>query len=556
MLNRQTEGRLIKVSSPLKACTDAPDGGLCREVFKELKNPYFIGDDVALTQTTGWVDAWTSQPSVYAVAARRSADVVAAVNFARKNNLRLVVKGGGHSYLGTSSAPDSLLIWTRAMNNIALHDAFVAAGCGTVQEPQPAVSVAAGAIWMHTYAAVTTKAGRYVQGGGCGTVGVAGLIQGGGFGSYSKKFGIAASSLLEAEIVTADGAVRIANTCIHPDLFWALKGGGGGTFGVVTRVTLRTHELPALFGFVSMTIDASSTAAFRRLLARFLTLYAEDLHDPHWGEIVNVRPGNTLDIQMSFQGLDKPQAESLWQPFLRWVADAASDLRLANAPTIRVLPAMHRWDAAYIKQRAPTAILSDDRSGAPSENVFWSANLSEAGHFIHGFDSVWLPASLLRQGRREQLADALIAASRHSNVELHFQKGLAGGLEEVITAARQTAMNPAVLDAFVLAIVASEGRPAYPGLPGHEPDLAEARRNAGKIVEAIRELRKIAPGSGSYVAESSFFERDWQDSYWGANYPRLLSIKRKYDPGGLFFVHHGVGSEEWSPDGFTRLVRR
>ena len=76
------------------------------------------------------------------------------------------------------------------------------------------------------------------KGGGCMTVGVAGLILGGGFGSYSKGYSLAAASLIEAEIVTADGEVRIANACSNPDLFWALKGGGGG-FGVVTRVTLQ-----------------------------------------------------------------------------------------------------------------------------------------------------------------------------------------------------------------------------------------------------------------------------------------------------------------------------
>jgi len=112
-LNRDTQGRLIRVQSPLTVCQDAPDGAACRDLFKELKNPYFIGDTVGLTQTTGWIDAWTLQQSVYAVAAETTADVVAAVNFARQNNLRLVVRGGGHSYLGTSNAPDSLLIWTR-----------------------------------------------------------------------------------------------------------------------------------------------------------------------------------------------------------------------------------------------------------------------------------------------------------------------------------------------------------------------------------------------------------------------------------------------------------
>ena len=65
---------------------------------------------------------------------------------------------------------------------------------------------------------------------------------------------------------------------------------------------------------------------------------------------------------------------------------------------------------------------------------------------------------------------------------------------------------------------------------------------------------KLAPDAGCYFAESDFFEPDWQHSYWGSNYPRLLAAKDAYDPDGLFFVHHGVGSERWSADGFTRLT--
>ena len=555
-LSRQVSGRLIRVRPTWGVCEDAPDGAACRDVFRELKNPYFIGDDPSLTQTTGWVDAWTSQPSVYAVAAKTTADVVAAVNFARDNNLRLVVRGGGHSYLGTSNAPDSLMIWTRAMADITPHDAFVAQGCEGRQAGQPAVSVGAGAIWMHTYNEVTTKGGRYVQGGGCGTVGVAGLVQGGGFGSYSKNYGTAAASLLEAEIVTADGAVRIANACTNADLFWALKGGGGGSFGVVTRMTLRTHALPASFGFVATTIKASSNAAFRRLAGRLVSFSAENLLDPHWGEIVNVKPGNTLDIQMSFQGLDQEQAGAIWKPLLQWVAGAPEDFTFTMAPLIRAVPARRRWDPDFIRTYAPAAIRTDDRPGAPTDNIYWSANVSEAGHFIEGFESIWLPATLLQANRQGQLTDALLAAARHSTVEIHFQKGLAGATGEVAAAARDTATNPAVIDAFALAIIASEGPPAYPGLRGHEPNLAAARRNAGKVSEAMAELKKVAPDAGSYVAESSYFQTSWQKAYWGANYPRLLEIKKQCDPSGLFFVRHGVGSEDWSADGFTRLTSR
>ena len=72
------------------------------------------------------------------------------------------------------------------------------------------------------------------------------------------------------------------------------------------------------------------------------------------------------------------------------------------------------------------------------------------------------------------------------------------------------------------------------------------------IGNAMAELRKVAPERASYVSESNFFEKDWRRSYWGANYDRLLAVKRRYDPDGLFFVHHGVGSEDWSDDGFER----
>ena len=196
------------------------------EAARLLSNPFFLRDQAGLTQSSGWLDAWRSAPSAYVVRARNVGDVAAAVLFAAKHRLRLVVKGAGHSYLGGSNAPDSLLVWTRDMEEITLHDAFRPQGAHA--PPVPAVSMGAGCIWGHVYQAVTTQGGRYVQGGGCTTVGVAGLVQGGGFGSFSKRYGLAAASLLEAEIVTADGVVRTVNAAREPDLFWALKGGAAG----------------------------------------------------------------------------------------------------------------------------------------------------------------------------------------------------------------------------------------------------------------------------------------------------------------------------------------
>jgi hypothetical protein len=171
---------------------------------------------------------------------------------------------------------------------------------------------------------------------------------------------------------------------------------------------------------------------------------------------------------------------------------------------------------------------------------------------LRAFETLWLPASLLRSDQQQRLADGLYAASRHWGFEIQFDKGLAGAPEDALAASRDTATNPAVLTAFGLALIGSFGPPAYPGIPSYAPDLTEARGQATMIPNAMGELRKVVPEPAAYVSESNFFEKDWQSSYWGTNYERLCAIKRQYDPDGLFFVHHGVGSEHWSDDGFER----
>lgn len=551
-LNKAVNGNLIKVESPFAACKTTTGNIACEELFRNLKNPYYIGDHPALTQTSGWLDAWQTEPSVYAVAAKNTADVVAAVNFARTNNLRLVVKGGGHSYQGTSNSADSLLIWTRAMNKIIVHESFVAHDCEATQSPQPAVTIEAGAMWLQTYNEVTTKSGRYVQGGGCATVGVAGLIQSGGFGSFSKNYGLAAAALLEAEIVTADGSVEIVNAGKKPDLFWALKGGGGGSFGVVTKLTLRTRELPEKFGAVFGKIKAIDDASYKLLIKQLLELYHTQLFNPHWGETISFYSNNSVNINMVFQGLNKEKAEVFWQDFKNGVEKFPEKYTFEMPLTVIDLPAQHLWDIDFLKQYAPQLIASDDRLGAPANNVYWASAKQETGQFLFAYHSAWMPKSLLQKNKQYQLANAIFAASRNWTMSLHFNKGLAGARVEEIIAAKNTAMNPAVLDSFALAIIAGEAQPSFVGLAGHEPDMNEARSGASKINKAITELLKVAPNAGSYVSESDFFQKNWQQSFWGSNYPRLAAIKKKYDPEGLFFVRHGVGSELWSDDGFTK----
>ena len=122
------------------------------------------------------------------------------------------------------------------------------------------------------------------------------------------------------------------------------------------------------------------------------------------------------------------------------------------------------WNPFLLKL-APGVVIADDREGAPSDNIFWSANLNEAGAVWYAYQSAWLPASLLDADRRESLADALFEAAKHRGVALHVNKGLAGATAEAIAAAKDTAINPAVIDAFALAISAPSDSPLIPAFP-------------------------------------------------------------------------------------------
>jgi FAD/FMN-containing dehydrogenase len=553
-LRDEVDGNLIAVEFPLEPCIKDMGSAACQNLSDNIHNPYYIGDQPGLTQTLGWVDAWVSKPSVYAVAASNAAHIAAAVNFARENDLRLVVKGGGHSYQGTSNSADSLLVWTRHMHDITMHEAFVPQGCKDGHPPQRAVTLGSGAIWMQAYDAVTTKGGAYVQGGGCTTVGVAGLVQSGGFGSFSKHYGTAAAGLLEAEVVTADGKVRIANACTNPDLFWALKGGGGGTFGAVSKVTLRVRELPEFWGAAILTVKALSDDAFRRLLRYFVGFYRENLFDDHWGEHARIQESNVLDLLMVCQDLSTEEVKKTWQPFLDWVARSPGAYTIVGQPSLGCMPARHWWDVEWTKQNHRSAFNLDPRLGASSNNAWWTGDGGQVAWFLYGYESLWMPASLLDDDSQERLAQALFTGSRHKSIELHFNKGLAGGPREAIEATRDTATNPAVLNAFALAIVGDAGG-GYPGVRGHEPDVEAGRKSRQEIHNCVNELRAIVPNGGAYVSESNFFQEDWQHAYWGSSYAHLAAVKKKYDPTGLFFVHNGVGSEEWSEDGFVRKAR-
>lgn len=161
---------------------------------------------------------------VYAESAR---DVQRTILWARRHNLRIAPRSGGHSYAGYSLSPGVVVDVSR-LNRIA-----VGAGQATV---------GAGAKLYDVYATLADH-GVTVPAGSCPTVGIAGLTLGGGFGYSGRKFGLTCDSLREVRIVTADGNALVANAKQHSDLFWACRGGGGGNFGIVTSFIFRTHPV-------------------------------------------------------------------------------------------------------------------------------------------------------------------------------------------------------------------------------------------------------------------------------------------------------------------------
>ena len=301
------------------------------------------------------------------------------------------------------------------------------------------------------------------------------------------------------------------------------------------------------------TIQAHSDAAYRRLIGRLLEFYRDNLLNPHWGEQIVLKENRVLTLHLVSQDLAQATAERIWKPFFDGVTGSPEDFSFIAQPGIIDLPARGMWNPEVLRG-IPGIVKSDDRVGAGAGNVFWAGDAGQCGQVLHGYDSLWLPATLLDDQHRQGFADALCAAAQRWEVVAAFEQGTWRARRRgSIDAARDTATNPAFLMAFALAIIGAEEPPAYPGIPGHEPDVAEARSDARGVQQAMAELRKVVPDFASYVSESNFFEKQWQRAFWGDNYPRLLKVKTKYDPDGLFVVHHGVGSESWSDDGFTRL---
>ncbi len=535
-LTRHLGTQLITPLPPLHECLADPQSQACADDLARLTNPFAIEDDPAAFHTTGWLNAFVSGPSPRVVAAGSADDVALALRFCAERELPVVVRGTGHDYLGRSNDAGALMIWTHELRDISIHQAFSPKGAPAAEPGVPAIGLGAGARWLEAYHALQPS-GSYVQGGGCTSVGVAGFTLGGGFGTFSRRYGTAAGNLLEAEIVTASGEIVVANAFSHPELFWALRGGGFG-LGVVTRLTMRTHEPPPTIGVVAGTVRAVDADAYRRLIRRLVDVFPQ-LCDDHWGEQIRFGEDGSVEFALLAGAITEEAAHATWEPFLSWIARSPDEYRADIF--VAVTPFESFWDVQNLHDLAPEMICHDARPGSPAERFWWANNQGEVSQYIHAYQSHWLPVRLCTEAPR-QLADALFAATRHWHVSLHFNKGLAGASADAVARDRETAVNPAVFEAAALVIAASAEQYAFPGISRHEPDLDLARRRATRVSAAMASIRAIAPGAGSYVNETDYFEENWPEAFWGSSYPRLQAVKAHYDPTDMFRVHHGAAA--------------
>ncbi|TML86225.1 MAG: FAD-binding oxidoreductase [Actinobacteria bacterium] len=222
----------VSLGRPLVRLARASAGGIYDELASGLRGEVVLPSSSAYDQARLLFDTRfdTVMPRAI-VFCESTADVQRTVRWAREHAVRIVPRAGGHSYGGYSTTTGVIVDVSR-LNGITL-------------DPDRRAIVGAGARLIDVYQKLALH-GRTVPAGSCPTVGIAGLALGGGVGFASRKYGLTCDNLLEATVVLADGSAVVANAHAHPDLYWALRGGGGGSFGIVTRLVFRTHPVGQL----------------------------------------------------------------------------------------------------------------------------------------------------------------------------------------------------------------------------------------------------------------------------------------------------------------------
>ncbi|MCX5192667.1 FAD-binding oxidoreductase [Streptomyces sp. NBC_00249] len=439
----------------------------------------------------------TVRPGAVAYPAH-AGDVAACLDFARRSAVPVVPRGGGHSYPGWSTVESGLVIDTGAMAGVSVEGGEVRVGAGAR---------------LADVHGVLAARGLGVPAGLCPSVGIAGLTLGGGLGLASRAYGTTSDRLTGARVVTPDGVVREADAGHDPSLYWALRGGGGGNFGVVTEFRLRTHPV-ADAAFAELHWSGADSPAVLRGWQRWLGA----LGDPFWSQVEfapESGPGAAPAVPavrvvcLDGRGELERELSRLTALVGREPRDSWVVVR-GYGDTVRAMAGCPEQGAAACRLpgrlpgRDPRGLLGRDSYAARSD--FWGgAGLPDAAVEVV-LDAVRrYPGAVPRGGRGVVQLD-----------------GVCGGAVNRVPA---TATAFAHRDSAFLAQYL-----VY--WPESAPD-SEVARHQGWLDGLWRDLRPWAGGS-AYQNYADPKLTGWREAYYGPNLPRLEEVRRAYDPDRLF----------------------
>ncbi|KAF1846543.1 uncharacterized protein K460DRAFT_417601 [Cucurbitaria berberidis CBS 394.84] len=474
-----------------------------------LMNPLYYGMTCDIPNSGNYANGTCTQGgySEYAVKVSNVAQIQLAVNFARSLNLRLVVRNTGHDYNGRSVGKGALSIWTHNLKTIQYIQQY-----SSPTYSGPVFKVGAGVQGFELYQAAE-KYGVSAIAGICSTVGVfGGYSTGGGHSPLMQLFGLGADQVLALEVVLANGRFVTVTPSVNSDLYWAMLGGGGGTFGIITSAVVKVHrKVPVTTAsWTLMTSPTVTPDKFWEAVKFFWDSFPayNEAKTYSWFTLMRLAPGTYLWSMNPFFSTDKTVAETnaLLKPFFDKCAELGIQL---NANTTHYDSFYPAYDATWGKNNFHVG-----RAGAtPGNRMLPTENW--ANEQIRGDTFAAL---------RKAVDSALLLNGYHQHPADDQNKGL-------------NSANPQFRKTQSMIVAVNS-----------ITDLTAAGWKAGlkQLTDNILgPLRQVTPTGGAYGNEADIGEPDWQNAFWGENYPRLLSIKQKYDPSMLFYVHHGVGTEGW-----------
>ncbi|KAJ5593364.1 hypothetical protein N7537_010268 [Penicillium hordei] len=455
----------------------------------------------------------------YVVNATGAEDVQAAVAFAKKWNLRLNIKNTGHS--GERSInPGSLSIWTHNMKNIQYHQMFTPQSCLS-NKTGVAATLGAGVQDGELFAAMA-KHDAIAVGGQNNDVGVVGWATGGGHGLATGLYGMGADNIIEAVIVTPSGEVLRVNECQNEDLFWAVRGGGGGTFGIIISVTVKVYKMPSamLMGIVVSPKNNISTKEWYSLVARmhgeFPQLQKSGVH----GYYTLSSSPMSFNVALLQYNTGNKTSDTLLAPMRKILREASAT---ASSQFTK------QWASSWydLVKNIPLYGSTGKVHSTRSSRFIPRREMKDTQSLAKALDAIMAPDSLSRRGVSDPSVSGTMTAS-----EIPVNN----------------ALNSAWRDSSVHIITTQTWDDTLPH------DLREKAIHDMTFKRGYA-LRQLAPDTGAYFNEANSYEPNWQWSFWGSNYPRLYAIKQKYDPKGLLWCHNCVGSETWTQQGNGTLCR-